>query len=256
MTALPLYWNLLLREIRSRYINSAGGLFWAFLLPLAQLAIYAFVFVHVLRIRIPGADLTGFVPFLAIAFWPWTAFAEGLGRGAVAITDNQALIGKVALPHAVLVLAASSAAFVLNVVGYLAVLVVLAALGTPIHFGGTLPALWILAQIFALMVGLALAFSAVQVFIRDLAHALQPLLLLWFFATPILYSLEMVPERFRFWFEINPFVHFVTGLRGALLEGAWRPDAQDWIVTAAVFAVLVAGYLFFRRLSPRFEDFL
>ncbi len=256
MTAFPLFWNLLIREIRSRYINSAGGLVWALVLPLALLAIYAFVFVHVFKVRVPGADLTGFVPFLAIVFWPWTAFAEGLSRGAVAITENQALIGKVALPHAVLVLASSSAAFVLNLIGYLAVLVVLAALGTPIHLAGAGAAAWVLVQIFALMVGLAFVCSAVQVFIRDLAHALQPLLVLWFFATPILYSIEMMPERFRPWFAWNPFVHFAAALRAGLLEGSWLPGPADWIVAFAVVGVLIGGYLFFRRLSPRFEDFL
>ncbi len=256
MKALPLLRNLLVREIRQRYVSSAGGLFWALILPLAQLGIYAFVFVHIFKIRVPGADLTGFVPFLAIAFWPWSAFAEGLSRGAVAITENQALIGKVALPHHVLVLANASAAFVLNLFGYLAVLIVLIALGTTVYPSGILPALWIVAQIFALMVGLAFFLSAVQVFVRDLAHALQPILLLWFFSTPILYSMAMVPERFQPWLRINPFVHFVEGLRQALLYGEWRPATIDWIMPLAVLAVLVAGYLFFRRLSPRFEDFL
>lgn len=247
---------LTLREIRERYLASVGGLAWAILIPLAQLAIYAFVFVKVLQVRIPGADVAGFVPFLAVAFWPWTAFADGLSRGSMAITENEALIGKVAVPHVVLVLSSTTAAFILAIVGYAAVLGIMAMVGVKIYPLGLLIAAWVLLQIFVFTLALAFFASAIQVFVRDLAHALTPILMLGFFGTPILYSWDMVPERFQSWLQFNPFAYYVSRLRQGLLEGQWPWSNADWLMPAAALALLALGYGFFKRLSPRFEDFL
>ncbi len=247
---------LTLREIRERYLSSIGGFAWVVVIPLAQLAIYAFVFTRILQIRIPDAETTGFVPFLAVALWPWTAFSDGLTRGTTAITENQALIGKVAVPHAVLVLSNVTAAFCLALAGYVAVLLVMALLGVHIHLLGLLVSVWVLLQIYLLTLALALFCAAVQVFMRDLSHALTPLLMLGFFATPILYSLEMVPTAYRGWLSLNPFSYFVDRLRDGLLGGQWQWGLQDWVMPLAVLVMLGLGYAFFKRLSPRFEDFL
>ncbi|MHB8679729.1 MAG: ABC transporter permease, partial [Rudaea sp.] len=99
MPALRLALHFIRRDIRNRYLGSFSGGLWALLQPLAQLAVYGFVFVYVFKARVPGADAPGYVPFLALALWPWTAFAEGLSRATTAIQDNAALIRKVALPR-------------------------------------------------------------------------------------------------------------------------------------------------------------
>src|SRR5690606_29052734 len=96
------------RDFRNRFSNSFFGGMWALLQPLLQLAVYAFVFGYVFKARIPGADAPGYVPFLVVALWPWTAFAEAVLRSTTVIQDNAALIGKVALPREVLVLASVS----------------------------------------------------------------------------------------------------------------------------------------------------
>src|SRR3982750_2531151 len=93
------------RELENRFAGSFTGGLWALFQPLIQLAVYTFVFVHVLKARIPGADAPGFVPFLVTALWPWIAFSEAIIRSATVVQDNAALIGKVALPREVLVIA-------------------------------------------------------------------------------------------------------------------------------------------------------
>ena len=84
------------RDLKNRFAGSFSGGLWALLQPLLQLAVYSFVFVHVFKARIPGADAPGYLPFLVVALWPWTAFAEAVLRSTTAIQDNAALIGKVA----------------------------------------------------------------------------------------------------------------------------------------------------------------
>ena len=113
MPALSLALHFIRRDIRNRYLGSFSGGLWALLQPLIQLAVYGFVFVYVFKARVPGADAPGYVPFLALGLWPWTAFAEGVTRATTAIQDNAALIGKVALPRAVLVFAAVASSFLI-----------------------------------------------------------------------------------------------------------------------------------------------
>src|SRR5579859_7648504 len=101
MPALQLALHFVRRDIRNRYLGSFSGGAWALLQPLIQLAVYGFVFVYVFKARPPGADASGYVPFLALGLWPWIAFSEALTRSATAIQDNAALIGKIALPRPV-----------------------------------------------------------------------------------------------------------------------------------------------------------
>lgn len=244
------------RELTHQYLGSLSGMLWVILQPLALLAIYSFVFVVVLKIKLPEADTTGFVPFLAVAFWPWTAFAEALRRAAGSIEEGAALIGKVSVPQEILVAANVLAAFALNLVGYVAVLIVLAMTGTTIIWSSLAwVVLWLLMLgLFAFGLGLLLA--SIQVFIRDLGHALGPILTFWFFATPILYSPALVPSQYQPWLDWNPMHACVSALRGLLLTGDWEPGRADlWFAVCTALA-LVLGMLVFRRLSPRFEDFL
>jgi len=250
-----LFRTLLSREIRANYLESFGGLAWALLLPLAQLAIYAFVFTKIFRMRMPDADLIGFVPYLAVAMWPWNAFAEGLSRGTTAITDNAALIGKVALPKEVLVTVAVCAPFAVSFVGYFAVLVVLTLTGTSLNWIGFPLLLLAMAGLLVFTLACALLTSATQVFIRDLQHALGPILMLGFFATPILYGLSLVPEQYHVWYQLNPFTHIVELIRGLLLPGNYR-TTFGWIILATTPVLLWLAHRYFSRLSNRFEDFL
>jgi lipopolysaccharide transport system permease protein len=145
---------------------------------------------------------------------------------------------------------------VLQFAGYLVVLLVLAIFGEPVHFEGLLLAipLWIILAV--AVTGLALALSALQVFIRDVEHILLPVLMILMYLTPILYPLSLVPEKMRPWVAANPFGYLVERLRDALLEGrlglAWG-DALAVVVAVVLFA---GGRWLFLRLSPHFEDFV
>lgn len=252
-----LFKNLLYRQIREQYLSSMGGMLWVFLLPALQLAVYGFVFVEILKVRqLPGFDATGFVPYLAVAFWPWIAFSDALAKGTISITSNRELIGKIALPHVILVLSDVTAAFMLHTAGYLLILVILQLTGTDISWINLPYVFWILVQLYLFTLGLALILSATQVYIRDLSHALAALLMLLFFATPILYTIGQIPERFRHWFELNPLYYFMHEIRQNLLLGTTEISWLDGIALLSTVLILVLGYVYFRRLSYRFEDFL
>lgn len=253
---LGLALQLAQRDLRSRYLGSFSGGAWALLQPLVQLAVYAFVFGYIFRQRLPGADAPGYVPFLVVVMWPWTAFAEAVTRATTAIQDNASLIGKVALPRTALVLAPVMASFAIHGIGYVGLLLVMLLLGAGIAPAGLVTMLPALALLFVFALGLALLLSALQVFVRDIAPALPQLLMLWMFLSPVFYGRYVMPEAVRPWFDLNPMTGFAEYLRFALL-GMPLPDLRAMAVSVvAVLAALALGLFLFRRLQRHFEDFL
>ena len=249
-----LFANFFRRELYSRYLGSVSGLAWAFVHPLALLAVYHFVFTTVFR----TGPMNGksFLVFVAVALWPWLAAQEALQRGTVSIAGYAGLIRKVAFPHEIVVYASVAATLALQFVGYLAVLIVLAFLGETVHFEGLLLAvpLWLLLAV--AVTGLALALAALQVFIRDVEHILMPVLMILMYLTPILYPLSLVPEGMKPWVAANPFGYLVDRLRDALLDGRLALGWGDALAVAIAVALFGGGRWIFLKLSPHFEDFV
>lgn len=252
-----LFRHFLARDLRNRFLGSFSGGLWALIQPLVQLAIYAFVFVHIFKARVAGAgNLVGYVPFLVVAMWPWTAFAEAVLRSTTAITENSALIGKVPMPRAVPVLATVAGSFLLHSAGFVAIVLVLPLFGYAMHLPWLVPALGLQAVLLLLALGLAFMAAAIQVFVRDLVQVLTQLLMLAMFAAPIFYSREMIPERFRHLIDLHPFTWYAGAYRDMLLYGR-LPEAGGFVLVALVaLLVFVAGWWVFHRLDPHFEDYL
>jgi lipopolysaccharide transport system permease protein len=253
--ALNLALHFIRREVRSRYLGSLSGGLWALAQPLIQLAVFGVVYVYVFKAPPPAGDI-GVLPFLALGLWPWNAFAEALVRSTNAIPENAALIGKVALPREVLVLAAASSSFLLHGVGFCAICIALWLWGAPIHLQALPLAAAVYLQFFVFALGLALILSAVQVFVRDLAQVLTQLLQIWMFASPVWYPREFLPERYRDWMSFNPIAYYIESFRSILVGSGQVTLATQAVALIVAVAVLLAGFSLFRRLSPHFEDFL
>lgn len=248
--------NLVTRQIQEDYLENLTGFAWLILQPLIMLAVYAFVFSTIFKARIPEAGDIGFVPYLAVAFWPWTAFSEAVLRANGSITANSALIGKVAFATEQIPLASVTATFLMHMIGYLAVLVVLQIMGTSIHwlYLSLVIPIFFLMWVFAC--GVALFTSAIQVFVRDLAQILPPLITFWFFTTPILYSPSYLPESVQAFSQYNPIAWFVSKFRELLLFGEVSFDYTSLVVVLFILVFAWLSLKFFRRFSGHFEDFL
>lgn len=244
------------RELHERYRGSFTGFGWAFLQPLLQLAIYAFVFVQIFKARIPGADAPGYVPFLVVGLWPWIAFSDAILRSTTALQENSALIGKVAMPRQILVFAPCAAGFMLHLSGFIVILIVLAATGQGVKLQGLPFAVLLYLPMFLYAYGAALFFAALQVFVRDLVQILGQLLTLMMFAAPIFYDRTNLPDRYQGWLDLNPFTGYVEAFRSLLLgHGEFGWGALALLITISLVSVLLGSWLF-RRLDPHFEDFL
>lgn len=246
--------NFFRRELTTRYVGSVSGFAWALLSPLALLAVYDFVFTNIFKATsFAGAS---FLAFVAVALWPWLAAQEALQRATVSLASYAGMIRKVAFPHEIVVIASVCATFALQFVGYVAVLVVLAIVGEPIHLVGLAIAIPVWLILAVGVVGIAFALAAVQVFVRDVEHVLMPILMILMYLTPILYPLSLVPANLRDFVAANPFGWIVARLREALLDGRLALHASDAIALVVALLLFAGGRWVFRRLSPHFEDFI
>jgi ABC-type polysaccharide/polyol phosphate export permease len=244
------------REVASRYAGSATGLAWSLLHPLAQLAVYAVVFTQVFRIGVPEAyPSVSYTAFVAVALWPWIMFSEGLYRGMASIAGNAGLIRKVAFPHRLLVFSGVLACYAIHLAGFLAVLLVLKASGEPVRFSGLPVALVLLVPYMLLAVGVGAFLAAMQTLLRDVEHVVTVVLMMLFYASPILYPASIAPDWLRPAMEMNPLGWFSERFREVFFRGEGLV-AGDALVTLVCLAVFAAGLWVFERLSPHFEDFL
>lgn len=243
------------RELASRYAGSASGFAWSLLHPLAQLAIFAFVFSRIFRVPLPeGYGGASYTAFVAVALWPWIMFSEGISRSMGCVAANAGLIRKVAFPHQLLVYASMLACCTVHLVGYVAVLIVLRLMGENVHLTAIPAALVLLVPYMLLAAGLGAALAAMQTLLRDVEHVVHVVLMVLFYASPILYSASMF-KGYEAWVRYNPLAWFSERLRDILLKGSGLV-LGDLYWAIACLAVFGVGLWFFNRLSPSFEDFL
>jgi len=243
------------RDIRGRFAGSIAGLLWTVLMPLSQIITYFFLFSIVIKIRLPEAEIgTGsFLLFFLAGLFPWLAFSEALSRATGIIQENANLVTKVIFPTELLPASATVSAFFFNGVGFLIFLVYLVSQG---FFGWT----WLLIPFFVCLlflfsIGAAYFLSALCVFLRDTQQLLGIFLTIWFYFTPILYPISMVPESMQSLMKINPMLIYVDLFRLTLFK-----HELDMInIVICIFFSLLSfflGTLFFDRLKYFFSDVL
>ena len=241
------------------------GWAWSMVNPLATMLIFTFVFRVILRIEPPVGQPSGlknFALFLIAALLPWNFLAAGLGSATGAILSNEGLIKKVYFPRAVLP-AATIFSWNTNLLIELGILsIALLVLGKFVLVFLPL-ALVVIALQTMFVLGIGMALAALNVYFRDVQHFLQILLLMWFYSTPILYPIELVPQStsikgftlpVRTIYNLNPMVHFTHAYR-AIFYDLRIPDGITFLaITVAAFGSMVVGFAIFKKLEPKFAE--
>jgi lipopolysaccharide transport system permease protein len=247
--------NLVIRDLKHRYVGSVGGFMWSVIHPLVSLISYTFVFTVILKVQQgPEFGTDSFAIFFFCGFLPWFLFSDTIMRNCGVISDNAPLITKTIIPPEILPISITISNFVHHMIG-LAILLVVMALFYSIH----LSALWIilyLGMTLLLAQGLGWIVAGLQVFVRDTIQALQILLFLWFWFTPVLYPLNRLPPEVRPYAELNPMAIIVTGYRNSLLHLAQPDFSKVAVVLAASILIFVIGAVLFRHAKPAFPDVL
>lgn len=244
---------LALRDLQSRYIGTLGGILWAFAHPLAIVAVFYFVFA--VGFRAQGASGAPFILWFVCGLIPWFLFNDTLLAITNSITGNAHLVKKTIFPTEVLPLVHVVSSLFPHLIFMLVLVGMLFFFNVPFSVERLLVVYYLVCTV-TFVLGLGWLLSALQVFYRDIAQGLTILLNLWFWATPIVWSQEIVPAAYRSLLSFNPMFYIVEGYRGLLIYNTsiWptmRETAYFWTVN---LCVLVLGIYVFRRLKPEFAD--
>jgi homopolymeric O-antigen transport system permease protein len=247
--------NLVLRDLKHRYVGSMAGFLWSVIHPLVLLVSYTFVFTVIFKNRLgPEYGTNHFAIFLFCGILPWLLFQDTVMRNCSVITDNAPLITKTIIPAEILPISITLSNLIHHLIGMTLLLAALV-----MFYGIHLSAFWVLLYLPMLLMfaqGLGWIAAGLHVFLRDTIQALQIIMFLWFWFTPVFYPIESVPEHLRFFFRLNPVAIIVMGYRSSLLN-LNRPGL---ISTAAVLmvsiGVFVVGGMLFRQTKPAFPDVL
>jgi len=243
--------SLVGRELKARYRGSILGFFWSFVNPLLLLVTYTLVFTVIL----PGRHSPEMEPYFLFFFCgilPWSWFSSSLLESSGVLIAGGNLIKKVLFPAEVLPVVT----VVSNLVHFLLGLPILLAF---LLIGGKLKASALFLPVpllvqFVLTLGLALFLSALTVHFRDLQNILGHVLHLWFFSTPVLYSLSEVPDGLRAILRLNPMAYVLASYQQILFAGTFRPGRG--LLVAALLAVLAfaLGAFVFERLRDTLAE--
>ena len=247
--------NLVIRDLKYRYVGSIAGFLWSVIHPLVSFVSYTFVFTVIFPTRLgPESGTDSFAIFFFCGFLPWFLFSDTVMRNCLAISDNAQLITKTIIPAEILPISITVSNFVHHLIGLGILLLVLTVLSS-VH----LSVLWIFLYIgmtLMLAQGIGWIVAGLHVFVRDTIQALQILMFLWFWFTPVLYSLDRLPANIRIFAKLNPMAIIVTGYRNSLLHRA-QPDLLEvTLVLAASITIFIIGALLFRHAKPAFPDVL
>jgi lipopolysaccharide transport system permease protein len=251
--------NLVIRDLKVRYKNSALGILWSLLNPLAMMAVFTVVFTFMM----PNNTIERFPVFVLCALLPWNFFRDSVMVSIGSIVNNAPLIKKVYFPREVLPLSVVLS----NLVNLILALIVLFAMLFAFRVRLTAWALLLPLVIFTqllFVLGLALMLSTANVFYRDTAMIMEVVMLAWFFVTPIFWDITILPRHrlilgldldiHRLTYILNPMASFISTYRVILYQGA-RP-ALDFFLRTFVTSLLtlIIGYFMFLRHSRVFAE--
>lgn len=243
-------------EFVTRFARSKLGGFWMILQPLAQVLIYALILSAVLSAKLPGIDSRyAYAIYLTAGFLGWMLFSEIINRCLNLFIEQGNLMKKMKFPKITLPTIVVGSALLNNAMLLLAILGVFAVLG---HFP-TLQILWLPVLTIAMVslaLGVGLVLGVLNVFIRDIGQAVPILLQVAFWFTPIVYPINIIPERLQQLLVLNPIYPIIRGYHDVLVFGQAPQLWQVILIMTVGFLILAFGLFLFRRASAELVDAL
>lgn len=256
---LPTVWRhrellyiLIVRDLKVLYRQAALGVAWAIIQPVLAVLIFTVIFGYFARMPSDG------LPYAVFAFaglLPWTYFSESTRRGGLGLVNEADLVRKIYFPRLIIPLAAVTAPLVDFLITFVVLLLVLVWYDiAPTWQMLLVPPLMAVALLLALAMSLWL--GPINVRFRDIKHTLPFLLQIWMYASPIVYPLSMIPERWQWLYSLNPMVGVIEGFRWAVL-GKGNLDLQALGLSLGLICLLlVSGLVFFRKMERTFADLI
>ena len=245
-----LLYFLVWRDLKVRYKQTVLGILWAVIQPFFLMVIFSIFFGKLARIPSEGIP---YPVFAYAALLPWSYFAQSLNTCSNSLVGNSHLITKVYFPRLIIPISSVLSGLVDFSISFS----ILLAMMFYYHIIPTLAALllpFLILMALATALGAGLWLSALNVQYRDIRYGISFLIQFWFFATPVVYPSSLVPNKWRFFYGLNPMVGVVEGFRGALL-GKGQVIEPTFMVSIIVIALLlISGIFYFRRMEKGFAD--
>ena len=241
-------YNLVKKDLRGRYKGSVLGFLWTFINPLLQLAVYTMVFSTIMRVNVDK-----FYMYLFIALIPWIFFTTSVLSGTISIIQNKDLIKKIYFPRIIIPISTVLATFMNMIFSMAVVILALFISGIGIsYYILLLPIIMILE--FFLVLGMVFLFSSLNVFFRDIEYILSIIMMIWFYMTPIVYTVEMIPEKYKTLFYLNPMTNIVIFYRDILFYKRMPSFGFMGGVFLYSLAMIVIGFFVFQKLQKNFVE--
>jgi lipopolysaccharide transport system permease protein len=238
------------RDIRLRYKQTALGVTWVILQPLLTSALFAIIFGRLANL--PSGDVA-YELFAFAGMLPWNIFSQSMQRSSQSLVKDAGLITKVYFPRIILPIASSVSTILDFGVSGVIFFLLLLLYKIPLTYNlFAIPVLLFLCLITSIGVGLWI--SAFSVFYRDFIYALPFIIQLWMYASPLAYSIDLIPEEWLWLYSLNPLTGILESFRWALLGGEEFPWLSAGLAIIISVVIFFTGSFVFKRMERSFAD--
>jgi lipopolysaccharide transport system permease protein len=245
-----LLWHMTIRHLRGQYKQSILGYAWAILNPLSLMLILSFVFSTILRFESQGIP---YPLFIFVGLLPWLFFSGALSSATDSVAGASNLVTKVYFPREILPTAAALTKVVDLGFGLLILVALMVYFGHPAEPTTVwVPILFFIHLLFTL--GLAFPLAALNLFFHDVRYLVGVALTLWFYLTPVIYPVDIVPQKYQFIYDLNPNSLMINAYRRVMLEGVGPGLDRLLLGLGIALVTFLVGYYLFKRMEPGFAD--
>lgn len=239
--------SLIVKNLIGRYRNSLLGFLWHFIMPIVMMFVYYIVFTYIRSNPIPN-----FWIYLSCALFPFNYMINNLTNGSGCIISNSGIIKKIYFPRIIIVLSQIISSFIIMLIGYTIVMITTIVTGHVLHTSILmLPSLFIIMAIFTF--GYVLFFSAITVYVKDVQHLLNSFSMMFFFLTPMYFSLNDVEGILGTIVHMNPMSYFIESFHQIVYYGTIPFDLISICCLIAILSFII-GIITFGKLKHGFVE--
>ena len=236
------------KDVRGKYKNSVLGIIWSFLNPLLQIAVYAIVFPLIMKSSLPN-----YTVFLCCGLIPWKFFSAAISRTSFTMIENGNIIKKVYFPREILPISVTTSEAINFVISTVIILAFVLGYGMGITKFIIFYPIILLVQ-YLLLIGISFIVSSVTVYFRDLQHFIGIVLQLLFYATPIVYAPDSIPQDFQWILQFNPMTYIINCYRDIFYYQQMPDFVSLAMVLIGSIILCLIGYFIFNKLQKRFAE--
>lgn len=242
------------REFQSKYQNSLLGATWTVLNPLAMIVVYTVIFSQIMRAKLPGIDSTfAYSIYLCAGVLTWGLFSEIVTRAQNTFLEHANLLKKLSFPRLCLpIIVVANALLNFSIVfGLFSIFLLISGNFHGLVYLALLP---VFAILVAFAIGLGISLGVLNVFFRDVGQFFGIIIQFWFWLTPIVYPVSILPESVRTLMSYNPMAVLIVACQDILVSGQWPTWQSLWPVTLLAVVLCAIGMRLFSRHAGEMVD--